>query len=67
VTTDEFIRLAEDISGQQLDSLFHTWLFTAERPDLPGAALARTASARAHALHAPPAARSLIARVGVNR
>ncbi len=28
-TTGEFIALAEKISGQQLDSLFDTWLFTA--------------------------------------
>jgi hypothetical protein len=67
VTTDEFISLAERISGQQLDTLFQIWLFTPGRPDLPGAALTRTTSARAHALHAPPAARSLIKRFGVNR
>ena len=30
--TDEFIRLAEQISGQQLDDLFETWLFTPEKP-----------------------------------
>lgn len=32
VTTDEFILLAEKISGQQLDDLFETWLFTPEKP-----------------------------------
>ena len=31
-TTDEFIALAERLSGQQLDDLFETWLFTAGRP-----------------------------------
>ncbi len=67
VTTDEFINLAESISGQQLDTLFQTWLFTAGRPDLPGAALSRTASADPHVMRAPPAARSLIERVGANR
>jgi aminopeptidase N len=34
-TTPEFIALAEQVSGQQLDDLFDTWLFTAGRPDLP--------------------------------
>jgi aminopeptidase N len=32
VITPEFIALAEDISGQQLDALFDTWLFTGEKP-----------------------------------
>ncbi|MET0763264.1 MAG: M1 family metallopeptidase [Blastococcus sp.] len=32
VTTDEFIRLAEKMSGMQLDDLFDTWLFTPEKP-----------------------------------
>ena len=32
VTTPQFIALAERISGQQLDDLFETWLFTGERP-----------------------------------
>ena len=31
-TTDEFIALAERVSGQQLDELFETWLFTAGKP-----------------------------------
>jgi aminopeptidase N len=34
VTTDAFIDLAEDISGQDLDPLFETWLFTPGKPDL---------------------------------
>ena len=42
VTTDEFIGLAETISGQELDGLFQTWLFTQGRPDVGGA----SASAR---------------------
>jgi aminopeptidase N len=37
-TTPEFIALAEQVSGQQLDDLFDTWLFTAGRPDLPASA-----------------------------
>jgi aminopeptidase N len=32
VTTDEFIALAEKMSGQELDELFETWLFTPEKP-----------------------------------
>ena len=32
VTTDEFIELAEKLSGMQLDDLFQTWLFTPEKP-----------------------------------
>ena len=31
-TTDEFISLAEQLSGQDLDQFFDTWLFTPERP-----------------------------------
>ena len=43
VTTDEFIAVAERVSGQQLDALFHDWLFTATKPVLPAtAASART-------------------------
>ena len=37
VTTDAFIDLAEDISGQDLDPLFDTWLFTPGKPDLGAA------------------------------
>jgi Peptidase family M1 domain/Peptidase M1 N-terminal domain len=32
VSTDEFVALAERISGQQLDALFQTWLLTASKP-----------------------------------
>jgi aminopeptidase N len=31
-TTGQFIALAEDVSGQQLDELFTAWLFTPARP-----------------------------------
>lgn len=37
VTTRQFKRLAERISGEQLDALFRVWLFTPGRPELPGA------------------------------
>jgi aminopeptidase N len=33
-TTPEFIALAEEISGQQLDALFDVWLFTGAKPAL---------------------------------
>jgi aminopeptidase N len=46
VTTDEFVELAERISGTDLDDLFETWLFTPGRPELPTAA-AGTGTARA--------------------
>jgi aminopeptidase N len=36
VTTEQFIALAEEVSGQQLDDLFDTWLYTPTRPELPG-------------------------------
>ncbi|HSC92997.1 MAG TPA: M1 family aminopeptidase, partial [Gaiellaceae bacterium] len=45
VTTDEFIALAEKISGEQLDELFETWLFTAGKPELPTAATVQAAGA----------------------
>ena len=38
VTTDQFIALAEKVSGQQLDELFQTWLFGTTKPVVPGAA-----------------------------
>jgi hypothetical protein len=34
VTTAEFIRLAERVSGENLDALFDAWLFTPSKPDL---------------------------------
>jgi hypothetical protein len=50
VTTDEFVALAERISGQDLDALFDTWLFIPSRPALPVVAarsIARAPSAAA--------------------
>jgi hypothetical protein len=72
VTTDEFIALAERISGQDLDDLFNTWLFTAEKPVVDGTPLtARSAAAAASTTvtaadfrHAPAAARNLFVRFG---
>jgi aminopeptidase N len=47
-TTDEFIALAERISGQQLDDLFTTWLYTKGKPEVGpnGATAARAAAAK---------------------
>ncbi|MEO5746270.1 MAG: M1 family aminopeptidase [Terracoccus sp.] len=46
VTTSQFISYAEKVSGQQLDGLFKTWLFTPRKPVLgdPGARVPLTAS-----------------------
>jgi aminopeptidase N len=34
-TTDDFIAVAEEVSGQQLDDLFQAWLFEKDLPDIP--------------------------------
>lgn len=66
VNTDQFIALAERMSGQQLDDLFQTWLFTPSKPVLPAAADADVAVASADAewdvSSAPPIARAQIDR-----
>jgi aminopeptidase N len=38
VSTEDFIALAERVSGEQLDELFDAWLFTGSKPDLVSAA-----------------------------
>jgi hypothetical protein len=50
VTTSQFIRLAERVSGQDLEDLFTTWLFTPAKPAaLPeGAQLRSAPSAAGH-------------------
>jgi aminopeptidase N len=49
-TTAQFQALAEQVSGQDLDALFTTWLFTTGRPPAPTppTAAARRAAAAAH-------------------
>ena len=32
VTTADFIALSEEVSGQQLDAFFQTWLYTPGKP-----------------------------------
>jgi aminopeptidase N len=49
VTTAEFIALAEEISRQDLDALFDTWLLTPSRPELPVVAARSAARAPAAA------------------
>jgi aminopeptidase N len=44
-TIPQFIRLAEQISGEQLDDLFQAWLFTGSKPALEAAAAARASAA----------------------
>jgi aminopeptidase N len=43
VTTNQFIRLAERVSGEDLDELFDTWLFTPGKPELTTAMASRSA------------------------
>ena len=43
-TTEQFIRLAEDVAGRQLDGLFETWLYTPEKPVVPAAESAGAAT-----------------------
>ena len=64
VTTDEFIALAESISGEDLGALFDTWLFTAGKPEVAAAATPAARAAAVDARHAPPVVRSQIERYG---
>jgi aminopeptidase N len=44
-TTEDFVALAEEVSGESLDALFEAWLFQPALPDLPAARGAATATA----------------------
>jgi hypothetical protein len=59
VTTKQFIRLAERISGQELSPLFDTWLFTTDKPVLSAADQQR-AAANANIRTEPVVARRLL-------
>ena len=48
-TIPEFIRVAERVSGEQLDDLFQTWLFTGSKPAAGAAATERSGAAAAQA------------------
>jgi hypothetical protein len=63
-TTDEFVALAEGISGEQLDELFEAWLFTPGLPALDGAAASSLRAGAAESGEVPVAARNLIQRLG---
>ncbi len=63
VTTDQFIALAERISGKDLGDFFDTWLYTPSKPVVV-AAQARRSASTADLRHAPAAARSLLERYG---
>jgi aminopeptidase N len=61
-TTAQFVALAERVSGEQLDGLFRTWLFTAGKPALDAVA-ATNATAAGAPDRTPPAAASLRERL----
>ena len=65
VTTAQFIRLAERISGEELDPLFDAWL-TSGKPDV-GTALRQSAATRLSINNAPAAVRSLAERLHDHR
>ena len=67
VTTDEFIALAERVSGQQLDELFDVWLFTPEKPAVLDAAAARVQSGATDLGSARPPLDKLAERTGLRR
>jgi aminopeptidase N len=53
-TIEQFEALAEQISGQDLDSLFQVWLFTPGRPPAPTPAAVSSARVKADAAPAQP-------------
>jgi hypothetical protein len=66
VNTAQFIRLAERISGEDLDALFDAWLYTGTKPALATARI--QAGARAGALdlrRAPAATRAIVERLRI--
>jgi len=58
VTTDDFIAVAEAVSGRDLSAFFDAWLFTPERPNValpapPPVAVAASASSAARRAVSP--------------
>jgi aminopeptidase N len=53
-STEDFVALAERVSGRQLDALFQAWLFTESKPPYPGGA------APAAEVTAPPASMAML-------
>ena len=60
-TVEQFIALAEEISGQQLDVFFQTWLYTPAKPVLDASA-AGALTADQSAGKAPASAKAALAR-----
>ena len=56
-TTEEFMALAEQISGEQLDDLFDVWLFTAQKPPASAITAAQAQAARPATAQARAASR----------
>ena len=63
VHTAQFVALAEQISGQQLDALFDAWLFTPGLPALSGASAKAAASAGSARVGSRPLASRPLAEV----
>lgn len=66
VTTRQFIRLSERVSGEDLDALFDAWLFTPEKPALLEPSGLRS-SGMPQRLHRGPDVPSLMRRLDVRR
>jgi hypothetical protein len=62
-TTPQFIKLAEKISGQDLDPLFQAWLYSPTKPFVP-APLVAGRRLQLDLRHAPVSVRSLYERYG---
>jgi hypothetical protein len=63
-TTDEFVAMAERVSGRELDALFDAWLFTTSRPGLAEAGrMAGRSAAPAAPGRMPAAVKSVLNRM----
>ena len=65
-SVNQFMVLAEQISGQQLDGLFDTWLFTAGKPELAESAVSTKTANRGAAAKAAWHSLTRIHSTGVN-
>jgi aminopeptidase N len=54
-STEEFVKYAERVSGEQLDALFQAWLFTDTKPPHPiGGSAQAGSAAKTTAARVPP-------------